>query len=334
MHEHLHYLERQAKIMSSACHHKGESTKVAQRLRYIWKLEQKPEDCVMTSLMTKIDEAEPRFSKGQRRIAAYIRDHYDKAAFMTASKLGKTVGVSESTVVRFATEIGYSGYPQLQNALQEMIRNRLTSVQRMEVANERIGGGDILTKVLQTDIETLKRTMEEIDRVSFMQAVDSIVDAKKIYLMGIRSAAGLADFASYYFTHIFEGLNRIDTSSTSAIFEQIIRIGPEDVFIAITFSRYSKRTYKAAMFAKASGAKVIAITDSKTAPVAEVADYVLVARSDMASFVDSLVAPLSVINALIVAIGVRKKEEIASIYEKLEQIWEEYNVYEKTNDDY
>lgn len=286
----------------------------------------------MNKLMSCIDEAAPGFSKGQRKIAAYIREHYDKAAFMTAFKLGNTVGVSESTVVRFATEIGYDGYPQLQKALQEMIRNRLTSVQRMEVAHQRLEGGDVLTKVLQTDIDTLKRTIEEIDRPMFQAAVRYITGAKRIYIMGIRSASALSGFMSYYFTQIFEHVRHIDTSSTSMIFEQMMRLSEGDVFIGITFSRYSKRTLKAAEFAKACGAHVVALTDSMSAPVAGVADAVLVAKSDMASFVDSLVAPLSVINALIVAIGVERKEEISGIYRKLETIWEEYNVYEKDSD--
>lgn len=285
----------------------------------------------MSSLMTRIDEASATFSKGQRRIAAYIREHYDKAAFMTAAKLGATVGVSESTVVRFAAEVGYEGYPQLQKALQEMIRNRLTSVQRIEVASERIGG-DVLTKMMHIDIEMLRRTVEEIDQTPFYQAVEDIIGARKIYLMGTRSAASLADFMGFYFRHIFDDVRQIGGSNNSAIFEQILRIGEEDVFIAITFSRYSKRTLKAGSFAKASGAKVIAITDSLSAPIAEIADVVLVAHSDMASFVDSLVAPLSVVNALIVAIGVQKSEEVTGIYEKLETIWDEDSVYEKDAD--
>lgn len=283
-------------------------------------------------LIGLMEEAAPRFSKGQRRIAAYIREHYDKAAFMTAAKLGDTVGVSESTVVRFATEVGYDGYPQLQKALQEMIRNRLTSVQRMEVASQRLGGSDPLTKVLQTDMETIKRTLEEVDRATFDLAVRHIIGARKIYIMGVRSAAALAGFINYYFTHIFENVLNIDTSSTSMIFEQIMRINQEDVFIGLTFSRYSKRTYKAAEYAKSTGAKVIAVTDSMFAPISRVSDCVLVAKSDMASFVDSLVAPLSLINALIVSIGLEKSEEIAAIYQKLEQIWDEYNVYEKDHD--
>ncbi|MFV0400124.1 MAG: MurR/RpiR family transcriptional regulator [Oscillospiraceae bacterium] len=280
-------------------------------------------------LMQRIEQYAPKFSKGQRLIAGYIREHYEKAAFMTASKLGHTVGVSESTVVRFATEIGFEGYPQLQKALQEMIRNRLTSVQRMEVTDERMGGADALTKVLQTDIDTIRRTLEETDKDMFSAAVRDIIAARKIFIMGIRSAAALASFMSFYFTHIFEDARNVDTASTSIIFEQMLRINSSDVFIGITFSRYSKRTYKAAAFAKSRGAKVVAITDSMSAPICSVADHVLVAKSDMASFVDSLVAPLSLINALIVAIGLEKKDEIRETYSQLETIWEEYNVYEK-----
>ncbi len=284
---------------------------------------------MQVSLLDTIANSTPRFSKGQKRIAAYIQEHYDKAAFMTASKLGKIVGVSESTVVRFATEIGYEGYPQLQKALQEMSRVRLTSVQRMEVISQRLGDADVLTKVLQTDVDTIKRTLEETDRTAFQQAVNSIISAKKVYIIGVRSAAALSQFMNFYFTHIFEDVRNVDTASTSVMFEQMLRVGPQDVFIGITFSRYSRRTLKAATFARDNGAKVIAITDSPTAPIAAVADHVLVAKSDMAGFVDSLVAPLSLINALIVAIGQKKKEDISASYSKLERIWDEYNVYEK-----
>jgi DNA-binding MurR/RpiR family transcriptional regulator len=287
----------------------------------------------MTDLIERMDGAAHKFSKGQRLIAAYIREHYDKAAFLTAAKLGVTVGVSESTVVRFATEIGYEGYPQLQRALREIVRNRLTSVQRMEVTNSRLWGSDVLDKVLRMDIDTIRRTMEESDKEAFYEAVAAIMDARKIYIMGIRSAASLASFLSYYFNHIFEDVRNVDTSSTSVIFEQMLRVGEEDVFIGISFPRYSKRTLKAATFAKSSGAKVIALTDSYSAPLAQVADYVLVAKSDIASFVDSLVAPLSLINALIVAIGLEKKEEIAETYAKLENIWGEYNVYETSGEE-
>ena len=271
------------------------------------------------------------FSKGQRLIGQYIIDHYDKAAFMTASKLGTTVGVSESTVVRFASEIGYDGYPQLQRALQEMIRNRLTSVQRMEVTNDQMGTTDILSKVLNMDVEKIRRTLEETSHEEFNGAVDDIIAARTIYIMGVRSSSALAVFLSTYFHYIFDNVVMIDTSSTSELFEQILRIGKGDVFIAMSFPRYSQKTVHAARYCHDRGAKVIAITDSRLSPIAENAHRLLLARSDMASFVDSLVAPLSIINALIVAIGLKKKDEVADTFERLEKIWDEYNVYEKVD---
>ena len=280
-------------------------------------------------LIHSITQQMSGFSKGQKRIAQYILSHYDKAAFMTAAKLGSTVGVSESNVVRFASELGFEGYPQLQRALQELIRNRLTSVQRMEVTSDQLGEGDVLHKVLNQDIEKIRRTLEKASVEVFEQAVDTIVSAKNIYILGVRSASALSGFMSFYFNQIFENVRLVNTTSTSEMFEQIMRIGEGDVFIGITFPRYSKRTVNAARFAKQNGAKVIAITDSNLSPIAEIADQLLLARSDMASFVDSLVAPLSVINALIVAIGIKKKDEISSTYERLEQIWDDYNVYEK-----
>ena len=280
-------------------------------------------------LIHSITQQMPGFSKGQKLIAQYILAHYDKAAFMTAAKLGMTVGVSESTVVRFASELGFEGYPQLQRALQELIRNRLTSVQRMEVTSDQLGEGNILHKVLNLDIEKIRRTMEKASVEDFEQAVDTIVNAKNIYILGVRSASALSGFMSFYFNQIFESVRLVNTTSTSEMFEQIMRIKEGDVFIGITFPRYSKRTVNAANFAKQNGAKVIAITDSNISPIAETADHLLLARSDMASFVDSLVAPLSVINALIVAVGIRTQDEISSTYERLEQIWDEYNVYEK-----
>ena len=265
------------------------------------------------------------FSKGQRLIGQYIIDHYDKAAFMTASKLGTTVGVSESTVVRFASEIGYDGYPQLQRALQEMIRNRLTSVQRMEVTNDQMGTTDILSKVLNMDVEKIRRTLEETSHEEFNGAVDDIIAARTIYIMGVRSSSALAVFLSTYFHYIFDNVVMIDTSSTSELFEQILRIGKGDVFIAMSFPRYSQKTVHAARYCHDRGAKVIAITDSRLSPIAENAHRLLLARSDMASFVDSLVAPLSIINALITYIGKRQEGEISETFSRLEQVWQEYN---------
>lgn len=284
--------------------------------------------------LNEIESKLPQFSKGQKIIAHYILSHYEKAAFMTASKLGATVGVSESTVVRFASEVGCEGYPQLQKGLQEIIRNRLTSVQRMEITNEQIGRVDVVSKVLQMDIERIKRTMEEMNVNEFNLAVNNIINAKRIYIIGIRSAASLAGFLQFYFNHIFDNVHIVNTTSTSEMFEQIFRISAGDVLIPISFPRYSQRTLKAATYARKKGASVIAITDCNASPLASIADVCLYAHSDMASFVDSLVAPLSLINALIVAVGLEKQIEISQTYSELEHIWDEYDVYEKSEDEY
>ena len=287
----------------------------------------------MNDLITKIQSELPGFSKGQKQIARFILEHYDKAAFMTASRLGVTVGVSESTVVRFATELGYDGYPHLQRALQEMIRNKLTSVQRMEVAGDRMGGRDVLQTVLHADTDMIRVTLDEIDRDAFQGAVDALMSAKRIYILGVRSSSALASFLGFYFNLLFENVTLVHTNSVSEIFEQVLRVGPGDVLFGISFPRYSKRTLSAMKYARDRGARVIALTDSQLSPLACVADHVLLARSDMASFVDSLVAPLSVINALIVAVGMSRRDEIEQTFNKLERIWEEYDVYEKPEDD-
>lgn len=282
-------------------------------------------------ILTYIQENMSSFSKGQKLIANFILESYDKAAFMTACKLGKTVNVSESTVVRFAAELGYDGYPSMQKALQEMIRNKLTSIQRIEVSNDRIGNQDIMSMVMQSDIEKIRITLEETCRESFNMAVQAITSARKIYILGVRSASALANFMSFYFTFIFDNVIHVDTTSISEVFEQVMRIGPGDVFIGLSFPRYSKRTVKAMQYAKSQGAKVIAITDSAVSPLANIADVSLFAKSDMASFVDSLVAPLSLVNALIVAVSREKNDQLESTFGKLEQIWAEYEVYEPAN---
>jgi DNA-binding MurR/RpiR family transcriptional regulator len=280
-------------------------------------------------LTKRIKDKQAHFSKGQKLIAAYITNHYDKAAFMTAAKLGEVVGVSESTVVRFAIELGYEGYPKLQKMLQELIKSKLTSVQRIQVSSNRISEDNILKSVLQSDMDKIKITLEEIEQSSFNEIVESILKARKIYILGVRSSAPLASFLGFYFNLIFDNVRLIHTTSVSEMFEQILRAGEGDVVIGISFPRYSKRTIKAMQFVKSRGATVIAITDSHESPLADCSDHAIIARSDMASFVDSLVAPLSVINAIIVAIGMRKKEEISETFEKLENIWDEYQVYEK-----
>ena len=283
-------------------------------------------------LFNKINHDLPTFSKGHKRIANYILNHYDKAAYMTAAKLGVTAGVSESTVVRFATELGYDGYPSLQKALQEMMRNKLTSVQRIEVTSDQIGENDVFDKVLTSDIQKIRTTLEESSREDFNNAVDTIIAAKRIYIIGARSAAPLARFIAYYFNLMFENARFVNAASTSEMFEQIMRINEDDVLIGISFPRYSTQTVKAFQYASESGAKVIAITDSKASPLAENASHLLLARSDMASFVDSLVAPLSLINALIVAIGIKKRDVVSRNFEMLEDIWDKYEVYEKNKE--
>ena len=287
----------------------------------------------MTDILTYIQENMTSFSKGQKLIANYILQSYDKAAFMTASKLGKTVNVSESTVVRFAAELGFDGYPSMQKTLQEMIRNKLTAIQRVEVSKERIGNQDVMTMVMQSDIEKIRMTLDETDQVSFNQAVAAIANAKRIYVLGVRSASVLANFISFYFRFMFDNLVSVDTSSISEVFEQIVHISADDVFIGLSFPRYSKRTIKAMQYAKDQGAKVVAITDSKVSPLTKIADVSLLAKSDMASFVDSLVAPLSLVNALIVAISREKAVHLESSLNRLESILEEYDVYEKQGQD-
>lgn len=286
----------------------------------------------MNDLMNNIQNNLMKFSKGQRLIAKYIIEHYDKAAFLTASKLGATVGVSESTVVRFATELGYDGYPHLQRALQEMIRNKLTAVQRMEVTSDRMGDQDILRTVLTADIDKIRLTLNEIDQKSFEAVVDAILHAKNIYILGVRSSAALSSFIGFYFNLLFDNTHVLNAPTGSEIFEQLLRVGPGDVVLGISFPRYSKRTFKALEYSKKSGATVVALTDSRLSPLSQTADYTLLAKSDMASFVDSLVAPLSVVNALIVAIGMRKQEEISETFTRLEAIWDEYQVYEKLDE--
>lgn len=282
-----------------------------------------------SDILSVIQSGMNGYSKGQKLIARYILDCYDKAAFMTASKLGKTVNVSESTVVRFAVELGYDGYPSMQRALQEMIRNKLTSVQRIEVANDRLGDQDVLSTVLHSDIEKIRMTLEEADRKTFYASVDAILKARHIYILGVRSSSTVAGFLGFYFNFMFDNVTLVNTASMSEMFEQLVRVGQEDVVIGISFPRYSSRTVKAMRFCHDSGATVIALTDTLQSPIAADADHVLVAKSDMVSLVDSLVAPLSICNALIVAIGREREKELTRTFAELERIWDEYDVYEK-----
>lgn len=270
------------------------------------------------------------FSKGQKRIADYILENYEKAAFMTANKLGVNVDVSESTVVRFAVELGYEGYPSMQKALQEMVRNKLTAIQRIEVSNDRLADQDVLSMVMHADAESIRLTMDGLDRDTFDRSVDAIANARKVFIVGIRAASAISEFLGFYLNMTLDNVIVIRVNSFSELFEQIFRIGEQDVMIGISFPRYSKRTVKSMMYAKDQGATTIAITDSEASPLAGLADYTLTARSDMISFVDSLVAPLSLANAIIMAVGRKKGGELTRTFSKLEQIWDEYEVYEKT----
>ena len=267
------------------------------------------------------------FSKGQRFIARYITENYDKAAFMTAGKLGKTVGVSESTVVRFATELGYDGYPGMRKAMQEMVRSRLTSVQRIAVAKDMLDGSNVLKRVMGSDIDKLQNTLDELDRESFEAAVSAIESAKNLYIVGMRSSTALASFMGFYMNFLKDNVRMIHDTTANEVYEQIMHIGPGDVYIGISFPRYSSGSLKAMKFAKSLGATVIALTDNSTSPFADVADIKLYAKSDMVSFLDSLVAPLSVINALIVSVAARKPETLDKTFGYLETLWSEYEVF-------
>jgi DNA-binding MurR/RpiR family transcriptional regulator len=268
----------------------------------------------------------PGLSKGQKLIAEFILKHYDKAAFMTAAKLGNSVGVSESTVVRFANELGYSGYPKLQKALQELIKTKLTTVQRIELSNDLMDDESALRSVLKADIDNIRATLEKIDPVSFEEVVNKILTARKIYIIGLRSSTALAQFLGFYLNLILDNV-RVVTYGISDIFEQLLRLDGDDLVIGIGFPRYSSRTVEALKYAKSNNAAVVGLTDSLLSPLASVADYTLLVQSNMASFVDSLVAPMSVINALIIAVGLKQKDEISRSFAKLENIWNEYKIY-------
>ena len=282
-----------------------------------------------SDILTLLQEKMREFSKGQRLIARYITESYDKAAFMTANRLGKTVGVSESTVVRFAVELGYDGYPSMQKAMQEMVVNRLTSVQRIEVAHDRIANQDIVSMVLQADMDKLQKTKETLDRDEFQNAVNAVLNAKSIYILGVRSAATLASFLGYYLNYMVPNVHIVTASGASEMFEQIVGVGSEDAVIAFSFPRYSTTTAKGAQYCRSTGATVIGVTDNRLSPLGQNCDHVLLTKSDMVSLVDSLVAPLSVTNALIVALAAKREKELAKTFNELEHIWEEYNVYEK-----
>ena len=280
-------------------------------------------------ILSVIKEKQGTFSKGQRLIAKFITEEYDKAAFMTANRLGKTVGVSESTVVRFAVDLGFDGYPSMQKAMQEMVLNRLTSVQRIEVANNRIGTQDVVSMVIHSDMEKLRQTDETLSREEFAAAVNAILSAKRVYILGVRSTAPLAEFLGYYLNYMFNNVHVITGCGTSEMFEKIVGINSQDAVIAFSFPRYSSATTKGAQYCRSTGATVIGITDNRQSPLGQCSDHVLCAKSDMVSLVDSLVAPLSVVNALIVAIAAKREKELHRTFDALERIWDQYNVYEK-----
>jgi len=280
-------------------------------------------------ILSLIEASSDGFSKGQRRIADYILKNYDKAAFMTAIRLARFAEVSESTVVRFAVELGYDGYPEMRRALQDMIRGKLTSVQRIKVAKDIMGSRDILTHVLSSDIEQIRQTMEETDSGDFTRAVEAIIEAKNVYILGLRSSSFLARFMGFYFNLLFSNSRVISEGPDSEVFEHIVRLSEGDVLIAISFPRYSKRTIRAMQYARDVGASIIAITDSRASPLVEISDIPLCARSDMISFLDTLVAPLSLVNALIVAVSEKAPGDLYAKFERLEKIWDEYGVYEQ-----
>lgn len=278
-------------------------------------------------ILSLLQERFRTFSKGQKLIANYIMDSYDKAAFMTASRLGKTVGVSESTVVRFAVELGFDGYPSMQKTLQALVRTKLTSVQRIEVSNSRIAG-DVAGAVLQADIDALRRTGELLDREQLEKCVDAILHARRIYIVGVRSSAAIAFFLNFHLRSAFDNVQLITSASTSEMFEQMIHVTHEDVVLGISLPRYSVRTVKLLQYARARGATIASITDKVDAPAGRVSDCVLVAKSDMVSVVDSLVAPMSVVNALLALISRRQEQMLSRTYQDIERLWEEYDVNE------
>lgn len=280
-----------------------------------------------TNLITHITERVPEFSKGQRRIAAYILEHYDTAAYMTAYCLGETVGVSESTVVRFAAELGFDGYPQLQKGMQELVRSKLTSVQRVEVTRARMKDEDVLSGVMSYDVANIRQTLEELSPQVFNQAVDALVNARRVYVFGAGSCRALANFLAYYLKLLLPDICLISTSSEMEILEEMIHINKNDAIIALSFPRYSSKAVKAVHFAHSRGAKVIAVTDSLLSPIADFATCLLLAHSDMATIVDSLVAPMSIMNALLVAISLKRMDANRDTLNELESLWESYHVY-------
>lgn len=280
-------------------------------------------------LAALIQSVVPTLSKGKKKIAQTVLSDYDKVAYMTAAKLSEMVGVSESTVVRFAIELGFDGYPEFQHAVQELVRAKLTPNQRIRIAEERLVGVNPIENVMTSDAEKIKYTMHSIDRASFSAAIDAIVSAENVYIFGVRSSAFLAGFFNFNLGMIQDNVRLVQPTSSSEVFEQILEIGKRDVLIAISFPRYSAKIVNAVKYARSRNATIIALTDSVQSPLAEHANCLLTAQSDMASFVDSLVAPLSIIDALLVAVTQRRGDEVRERFDRLERVWDEYDVYAK-----
>lgn len=286
----------------------------------------------MSTLLSRIEQEYPNFSKSHKRIADFILNDYQKAAYYTAAKLGEETDISESTVVRFAAQLGFEGFPEFQAALRDDIKGKLTTLQRMEVASFKMLDEDVLEKVMRSDRDAIKETLTNVSHEDFKAAAAAINNADKIYILGVRSAAPLANFMNFYLKMVYDNVVLITSASSSEEFENIFKIKKEDVCIAISFPRYSKQVVTTLEYARDKGAKIIAVTDSDSSPIAPLATYLLKAKSNMASFTDSLVAPLSLINALIVEATVGKRDEVLGTFAELESIWDKYDVYEKTED--
>lgn len=282
-----------------------------------------------STLISRIEESYPSMSKSHKVIADYILENYEIAAYLTAARLGEETGISVSTVVRFASTMGFEGYPEFQQALRETIKGKLTTPQRIEVSLSQISNDEIIDRVLTKDIDMIKDSLANISREDFKKATETINSAKKIYIIGVRSSASLASFMYFYFKMIFTNVRLISSNSESEMFEEIIKISPDDVCIALSFPRYSKQVYNVLSFARDKGAKIVAITDNENAPIASLADNVLIAKSEMTSFMDSLVAPLSIINALMLSVARQRSDEVKQAFVDLEKVWDQYEVYEK-----
>lgn len=284
------------------------------------------------NILHSIEENMATFSKGQKRIASYILDNFDTAAFLTAGRLGRVANVSESTVVRFATELGFEGYPGMQKALQELVRSKLTSVQRIRATNTQLGGQDVLSSVLHMEIENIRRA-NTLPPEDFEKVVDKLLKAHHIYIIGVRSSGFLAGYINFYLNKLFPNVTLVQSSVAGAIYEQLMRVGEGDILLAVCYPRYSKEAVSAAKFAVARGAEVVALTDSENSPLYPLSAASLLVGNEMISFVDSIVAPMCVVNALLVALSNRMETDIDKTFAELEQIWQQFGVYNELGDE-